>query len=338
VSCRRLAAVLLLSGSALAQTYKPAAIEQANLGVSLSQKEDYKGAVQAYRKALAIDPRLPNLYLNLGLAYFKQGDFQQALDAFQKEPRSDRTVTLIGMSQFGLGQYKQAAATLQPLSESQPDNSELSYLLAKCHLWAGQYDQAMEMFRRLLLHDPDSAPVHMLMAEALDADDREKEATEEFLAAVKANPKQLEAHFGLGYLYFKQKRYPEAERELHAELENNSEHALSIAYLGDIMMRDARREQALAMLKRAETLDNNLHVVHQDLGIYYQEEKQFDLALHEFQEAVRTAPDNYDAHYRLARIYKQMGQPANAEKEFAIVQKLHQKKDEEPLMRISGPR
>lgn len=329
--------MLLLVGSSAAQTYKPAAIEQANLGVALSKKEDYIDAVQAYKKALALDPTLPNLYLNLGLAYFKQGDFPQALAAFQKEPASDRTVTLIGMSQFGLGQYKQAAATLQPLSESQPDNSELSYLLAKCHLWAGQYDQAMEMFRRLLVRDPDSAPVHMLMAEAMDADDRQKEATEEFLAAVKANPKQPEAHFGLGYLYFKQKMYPEAERELQTELANNPEHALSVAYLGDIMLRDGRRAQSLTMLKRAETLDNNLHVVHQDLGIYYQEQSQLDLALHEFQEAVRTAPDNYDAHYRLARIYKQMGQTANAEKEFAIVQKLHRKKDEEPLMRISGP-
>ena len=89
---------------------------------------------------------------------------------------------------------------------------------------------------------------------------------------------------------------------------------------------------------QAERLDKQLHLVHLNLGIYYQESKQTDLAVKEFQEAVRTSPDSYDAHYRLARTYKQMGRTADADKEFAIVQRLHEKKDGEPLMRISGPR
>jgi tetratricopeptide (TPR) repeat protein len=335
---RRWVLLVSVTGFAWAQSYKPAALEQANLGVTLAKKEDYAGAVQAYKRALAIDPRLPNLYLNLGLAYFKQGSFRDALQAFEKAPQSDQTATLIGMSHFGLTEYKQAAAALQPLAAAHPENSELGYLLAKCYLWAGQRAQAMDMFRKLLERDPDSAPVHMLLAEALDADHKQKEATDEFEAAVKANPAQPEAHFGLGYLYWKQKRYAEAESEFQAELKNSPEHANSLAYLGDSMLHDRRGAQALATLQRAETSDKNLHLVHQDLGIYYQDAEQLELAVKEFQEAVRTAPDNYDAHYRLARIYRQVGRTADAEREFAIVQRLHKKEDEEPLMQISGPR
>ncbi len=328
----------LLVATVLAQSFDPRAIEQANLGVTLSRKQDYRGAVQAYQRALAIDSKLPNLYLNLGLAYFKAGHFAKALDAFKHEPASNRTATLIGMSHFGLGEYQQAAAVLQPLSAAEPDNSELGYLLAKCYLWAGNRSQASEMFRKLLEHDPDSAPVHMLMAEALDADDREKEATGEFEAAVKSAPAQPEAHFGLGYLYWKQRRYADAEREFNAELANNPQHALSLAYIGDILLRGDHREQALTTLKKAEGLNTSLHVVHQDLGILYQGSKQTDLALKEFQEAVRTSPANYDAHYRLARIYQQLGRRTEAANEFSIVQRLHAQQREEPLMRISGPR
>lgn len=329
--------IFLLAGYGGGQTYKPEAIQAANLGVTLAKQQDYRGAIQAYQHALAIDPRLPNLNLNLGLAYFKQGKFREALAAFQKEAASDRITTLKGMSYYGLGDYRQAAETLQPLADAQPNNSELGYQLAKCYLWAGQYDRAMEMFHKLLERDPNSAPVHMLLAEALDADDREPEAIGEFEAAVKADPKQPEAHFGLGYLLWKKKQYREAEPEFQAELAGNPEDALTLAYLGDIMLRDGRNEAAQATLKKAESLDSKLHVVHQDLGIYYENSKQFDSAVEEFQEAVRTDPDNYDAHYRLARLYQQVGRPADAEKEFAVVRKLHQKKDEEPLMKISGP-
>src|SRR6185312_8261709 len=106
---------LLVLVAAFAQNYRSEAIQEANLGVSLAHKEDYRGAIEAYKRALAIDPRLPNLQLNLGLAYFKQGQFRKALGAFEKESNSERTTTLIGMCHFGLGEYRQAATLLQPL-------------------------------------------------------------------------------------------------------------------------------------------------------------------------------------------------------------------------------
>jgi len=334
----RLVFIVLLSGMSSAQTYKPEAIEQANLGISLSKKEDYAGAIQAYKRALTLDSRLPHLYLNLGLAYFKRGSFREALAAFQNEPASEQTATLIGMSHFGLGQFSQAAAALAPLAQAHPENGELGYLLAKSYLWAGQREKSMEMFRRLLEQDPNSAPVHMLLGEALDADDRESEATAEFEAAVAAGPQLPDVHFSLGYLYWKQRVFEKAEKEFRAELKNNPEHANALAYEGDIMLRDGRGEQALISLKKAEALDPKLHVVHQDLGIFYQNTKRLDQAVTEFQESVNTAPENYDAHYRLARIFKETGRTAEAEREFAVVRKLHEKQDEEPLMRISGPK
>jgi Tfp pilus assembly protein PilF len=196
----------------------------------------------------------------------------------------------------------------------------------------------MAMFRALLERDPDSAPVHMLLGEALDAGNREKEATDEFEAAAKSDPRQPEVHFGLGYLYWKQKRYQDAERQFRAEIANAPDHVLSLAYLGNIMLRDARADQALPLLKKAEQLNGRLHLVHHDLGVYYLGRKQIALAVKEFQEAISTSPDNYDAHYRLARIYQQEGRAAEAAKEFAIVHQLQEQKNEEPLMRISGPR
>jgi hypothetical protein len=36
-------------------------------------------------------------------------------------------------------------------------------------------------------------------------------------------------------------------------------------------------------------------------------------------------------------LYSELGRTKEADAEFAIVKKLHEKKDEEPLMKISGP-
>ncbi len=75
-----------------------------------------------------------------------------------------------------------------------------------------------------------------------------------------------------------------------------------------------------------------------DLGILYQQGKRNEPAIGEFREAIRVDAGSYDAHYRLARLLKELGRKAEADKEFAIVTRLHEKKTEEPLLRISGPR
>jgi tetratricopeptide (TPR) repeat protein len=67
------------------------------------------------------------------------------------------------------------------------------------------------------------------------------------------------------------------------------------------------------------------------------ESRRYEAAIAEFHEAIKIDPAGFDAHYRLARLYRELGRAADAEAEFATVQKLHEKKTEEPLMRISGP-
>jgi len=44
------------------------ALEHAQLGLSFAKQEKYKEAVLEYRKAASLDPALPRLQLNLGLA------------------------------------------------------------------------------------------------------------------------------------------------------------------------------------------------------------------------------------------------------------------------------
>lgn len=335
-----IACVILFAGGALGAEASREAVDAANRGLELARHADYRAAVQAYRRAVALDPTLPGIYLNLGLAWFKLGDFREAAGAFEKEIRrnpTDQATTLLAMSYFGMGRYGEAAARLRPLAEAQPGNTELNYLVAKCYVWSAQYEQAMATFRKLLEVDPNSAAVHMLMGEALDAQFRTEDAIVEFELAAKNAPSQPNVHFGLGYLYWKRRKNEEAAQEFRKELEKNPNSALAAGYLGDVLLKRGSKAEALTWLKLSVSLQNNLHVPHVDLGILYADDKKFDLAVKEFRAAIAATPDAFDAHYRLARAYQEMGKTELAEQEFAAVKKLHREKDEEPLMRISGP-
>ena len=64
----------------------------AHLGFLEARQEQYKTAVPLYRKALALNPSIPGLQLNLGLALFKGGELKEAIQTFvpllKSEPAS----------------------------------------------------------------------------------------------------------------------------------------------------------------------------------------------------------------------------------------------------------
>jgi tetratricopeptide (TPR) repeat protein len=317
------------------------AFAEASAGVALSRQERYPEAIRAYKRAITLDPQLRDIYLNLGLAYFKSGDFRGAAESFTKQDNlapSTRVKTLLAMSRFGLAQYREAANLLEPLASAEPGNTELSYLLAKCYLWSKQTDRAMRLFQMLLSQNPNSAAVHLLMGEALDADRRTADAIVEFQAAVKANPSQPDVHFGLGYLYWELRDYQNAEREFRQELERNPSDPQALTYLGDVQLKTGREAEAFASLTKAIALDKNLRTAHVDLAAIYEKQKNYSKAVAHLKQAIQLDSEAFDAHYRLARIYKLLNQPANAEKELAIVKRLHEEKTAKPLMEVSGPR
>ena len=114
------------------------------------------------RKALALNPKLAGVQLNLGLAEFKQGHFRAAAAAFHvaltSDPSNNQARTLLGLSYYGAQQFAEATKYLGPAAKADPGNVELHRLLAQSCLWAKNYPCALEEFRQLQQQSPDSAP------------------------------------------------------------------------------------------------------------------------------------------------------------------------------------
>ena len=60
----------------------------AHLGFLEARQEHYTEAVTFYRKALALNPAMPGLRLNLGLALFKSGELKEAIQTFKSSLKS----------------------------------------------------------------------------------------------------------------------------------------------------------------------------------------------------------------------------------------------------------
>jgi tetratricopeptide (TPR) repeat protein len=308
----------------------------AHLGFLEARQEHYKEAVSLYRKALALHPKMPGLQLNLGLALFKGGELKQAILVFApllkavppSSPEAQRLTALIGLAQYGVGEYTAALPYLKTAAANEPQNLQFRMLLAHSCLAAKQYQCVLDVYHEILLLNAESAEADMLAGEALDEMKNSAGAIEQFRAAVKADPREPNVHFGLGYLLWTQNQFDEAAQEFEAELVNVPEHAQALAFLADSYMQTNRSERAMPLIEKALKINPNLERAHLDLGILYVDAGRREEAVREFQMAARLAPLDANPHWRLARLYQSMGKKEEAALEFQKTSNLHKAEEE----------
>jgi len=318
----------------------------AHLGLLEARQEHYADAVPLYRKALALNPAIPGLRLNLGLALFKGGELKQAIVEFQSllksqgpaSAESQRLTILIGMAHYGLAEYAEAVPYLQQAAARDTRNLPLRLALAHSCLWSRQFQCVVNTNHEILSLDAESAEADMLVGEALDEMKDRNGAIEQFRAALKVNPKMPDAHFSLGYVLWILKQYPEAASEFQAELDNNPDHAQAMTYLADVDLQLGHADAALPLLEKAIKLDSEQELAHLDLGILYAGAGRQDEALREMKEAERLAPEEVDVHWRLGRLYRTMGRKDEAKAEFDKANQVNKAADQALFDKINNSR
>lgn len=314
----------------------------AHLGFLDAKLENYKDAVTFYRKALALNPAIPGLRLDLGLALFKSGDLKDAIRTFEillkvqpkASPDALRLTTLIGLAHYGLGDYAAAIPYLKQATAADPQNLPFRLALAQSCLWSRQYQCVLDVYHEIVTLNADSAEADMLAGEALDEMKDKPAAAQQFRAAVKADPKEPNVHFGLGYLLWGLLQFDEAAKEFQAELANNPDHAQALTYLADCDMQLSQPEAAPPLLEKAIHIDSKIELAHLDLGILYGDAGRRDDALRELKIAEKLSPEDQNVHWRLGRFYKAIGRNEEAEVEFDKTRSLQKAADQSVFTKL----
>jgi len=284
---------------------------------------------------LVLNPAMPGVRLNLGLAQFKSGALKDAIQTFtslmKSEPPSSaeafRLTTLIGLAHYGLGEYADAVPYLRRAATGDPQNLPFRLTLAQSCLWSKQYQCVLDVYKEILSLNAESAEADMLAGEALDEMKNTAGATEQFRAAVKADPREPNVHFGLGYLLWGLMQYDEAAQQFKAELANNPDHAQALVYLADTDMRLSHPEAAPPLLAKAIRLDSRIELAHLDLGILAADAGRKEDALRELKMAEKLSPNDQNVHWRLARFYQASGRKDEAKVEFDKTRSLQKADD-----------
>ena len=125
-----LAALLLLAGLAGPARADTSAADQVDLGLTAQAAGRFAEAREHFLAARARDPDAPGIFFDLGTAYYRLGQFDQALAAFDRAARTGqgklRANALYnqGNAAYRLGQIDPAAALYQAALAIDPDDAD----------------------------------------------------------------------------------------------------------------------------------------------------------------------------------------------------------------------
>lgn len=109
----------------------PTAIKFYNQGQDESKKENYKKALDYYKKAVEADPEFAFAYDNLGLTYRRLEDYDNAVTAYEKslaiDPYGRMPLQNLPIAYQYAKEYDKAISAYQRMADVDGDNPEIFY-------------------------------------------------------------------------------------------------------------------------------------------------------------------------------------------------------------------
>src|SRR5438552_4389139 len=138
----------------------------------LMQQGKYDQAIAQLQELSANDPGLKGLPHELGIAYYKKGDYIKAMDslkaAIEQDPHDNEAVQLLGLSNYLAGRPADAIPLLEKVQGWYPRaNVDASYILGVCYIQTKDYPLARKAFARMFDVPPDSAAAYLFTARVL---------------------------------------------------------------------------------------------------------------------------------------------------------------------------
>ena len=126
----------------------------------LAARQDWTGAIAAYREAIAKSPSDPALYNRLGICHQHKGDAKAARKAYQKalDIRGDypEAWNNLGTIDHARGKYKQAIAAYSRAIQAKPLDATFHKNLGAAWLARGEVERALEAWNEAFRLDPAS--------------------------------------------------------------------------------------------------------------------------------------------------------------------------------------
>ncbi len=279
---------------------------------TIQQISTWKNSVSLWTHAISIFPNAVSLpYCNLGNAYLDRGLLDEALDAYKKALAIDsRDVTAHANAGVAYEKKGMVVAAISKYKDAIAVNAGLAlphYNLGNLYTIKGMYDQAILHYKKALAINPGLFSAHNNLGHLYDEKGLFGEAILEYQRALAINPRCAEAYINLGTTYLNQGMAHEAIVQFKKAIDLNPDDAKAHGNLGAAFLKNNMFDEAIDACKHAIRLNSAYAKAYFNLGSAYGRKGKMNEAIAHFKQAITLEPGYAHAYYNLALAYYSQG-------------------------------
>ncbi len=252
----------------------------------LHKNKKYEGAIVYYKKAIGLNPKNPEPFINLAQIFLAQNDVERAKnviahglsmlpdnkdlsdlqDIVQKQAAND--IYAKASEFYNAGNYQAALENYLKITYKTP---ELTTVIANCYYETGNLQKAIDLYKEVLVQEPKNESVMLVLGNILLNSGQEEEGKNYLNKILAQNPNNKEAKQTLdafnsgkeGTLLdeaislYENKKYNDSLALLDKIISINSKNAYAYYYKGAVYEDMGNLDNALAEYKKSISSDPN---------------------------------------------------------------------------------
>ncbi len=298
-----------------------------NLGVAYYKLGRYQEAIEAYKQAIRIKPDYADAHYNLGVACDKLSRWQDEIEAYKQaikiKPNYAKAYYNLGISYEDLGRYPDAVEAYKQAIQIKPDYAEAYINLGVTYCKLGRYQDATEACKKALTIKPNYAEAYINFGVIYYKLGRYQDAIEAYKQTIKIKPDYAEAYYNLGVSYENISRYQDAADAYKQAIRIKPNYAEAYINLGIACYKLDRYQDAADAYKQAIRIKPDFAMAYFNLGIACYKLDRYQDAVEAYKQAIKIKPDYAEAHYNLGIAYLVTGDNGAALEEYKILKNLN---------------
>jgi len=259
-----------------------------------------------YERAIALDPKMPEAYLNLGILLLDKQEYAAAVVPLRKAvellPAQSRPRSLLAVAQERSGDPEGAARSFEGVLHLDPNDLAANGYLAELDLRRNKPAEAEMRFRHALEIRPDAPEALQGLARSLEAQNK-PEAAEAYRKYLAVMPGDAGARACLIHLLVNDQEYDAAVAELDHADAGKPASLNSLRLRADIQIAQKKFADAIVTLQQAIALAPRDAQLIGGLGRVYLQKRDFASAEKELKAALQLDPNNLSYWKDLSSTY-----------------------------------
>ena len=249
------------------------AVEHYVTAATLQSASFDEDAILELKEAVRLDYDFSLAYSMMGNLYKRQGQYDQAAEAYEKACRLDLWSFA---DHFNLGEvyqilkrFHEAIKAFDRACKLRPNHVESNYNLGVCYYKTEQYEEAAKYTSRAAELDPDNDHILGSLGDIYSKTGDGHEAINAYKRALEINSEQPDVMMRMGLVYIQMKRFPPGRLILEKAAAMAPDNATIHSTLAYCLLWQDEPESAMEHYQKAVDLDANNYNARNGLGATY---------------------------------------------------------------------